>query len=78
MDDKSKAKLSPCVLKGTYCDIFNCRTTAKWFIGRMDGPLNLPMKLCDHHLQEIISTIPIDMLPIQEVEPKKPQKGNKK
>lgn len=53
------------VFKNPYkasCDVFSCFQPAKWFIGRRDGPYNLCLNLCDKCLNDIISTIPAEMI----------------
>jgi|BioPla2DNA2_1021312.scaffolds.fasta_scaffold14672_2 hypothetical protein len=65
--DRTKAQIFPCTMRGAFCDIFNCRTQAKWFIGRPDGPLvpDRAMKLCDKHIHEVIKSIPDELLPFE-------------
>ncbi len=62
---RNHAQVFPCTMRGAFCDIFNCRTQAKWFIGRPDGPCNpeRALKLCEEHLEQVIASIPREMLP---------------
>ncbi len=39
------------------CDIFSCYQPATHFIGRPDGPRNLPMNLCKRCYQSLVDSI---------------------
>lgn len=47
-------KIFPCTMRGVFCDIFNCRKQAGWFVGKPGGPIGGHMKLCDGHKEELV------------------------
>lgn len=55
--NKTKTQIFPCGMQGVYCDEYNCRERAVFFIGRPDSPINKRRKLCAHHKQELVDSI---------------------
>lgn len=60
--DKSKAQIFPQPYPSAPCDVYGCSNRAKWFIGRPDGPLNIPMRVCDECMRNIVASIPEEYL----------------
>lgn len=58
---KNHAQFFPCPYNA-FCDIYGCRNRAEYFIGRPDGPLNLPMKVCKSCAESIVKAISEDLL----------------
>lgn len=52
---KDKAQIFECPY-AIPCDTFNCYRTAKYFIGRPDGPLNLCIKLCEECAASVLQS----------------------
>lgn len=44
------------------CDTYNCRTMAKWFLGREDEPLQLKHKLCDSCAKHLVTNLPKELI----------------
>ena len=57
---KSRAQLFPCP-HYVFCDIFNCRGIAKWFVGRPDGPRQATFKLCDNCARDLVGLVPDEL-----------------
>lgn len=60
--DKSKAQIFPQPYPSAPCDVYGCSNRAKWFIGKPDGPLNIPMRVCDECMRNIVASIPEEYL----------------
>lgn len=44
-----------------FCEEYNCRNRASWFIGRPDGPRNLWKNICQECMENMIRTIPEEL-----------------
>lgn len=55
--ENNKPQIFPCTFNSVACTIFNCHNWASHFIGRPDGPLNLPIPLCDNCLNDVITSL---------------------
>ena len=55
--DKNKTQVFSCTIKGLYCDEFNCRGQAEYFIGNPSSPTHQHYKLCKKHKQELVNSI---------------------
>lgn len=53
----SRTQLFPCP-HYVFCDTFNCRNVAKWFVGRPDGPRQCTFKLCDDCARDLSTIVP--------------------
>lgn len=60
---KNEPQIFPQPYPSAACDIFNCRSRAKWFIGKPQpsSTWNLCLKLCDECAKKILSTIPEEL-----------------
>ena len=58
---QSRTQLFPCP-HHVYCDIFNCRQIAKWFIGRPDGPRQCTFKLCPDCAKSLSNLVPAELV----------------
>lgn len=58
---KSMTQLFPCP-HHVFCDIFNCRAVAKWFVGRPDGPLQCTFKLCPACAKSLVNMSPAELV----------------
>ena len=59
---KDKAQIFPQPYPSAPCDMYGCSNRAKWFIGRPDGPLSLPLRVCDECMRNIVASIPDEYL----------------
>lgn len=64
----SGVKIFECTMRGVFCDIFNCRKQAEWFIGKPGGPIGGHMKLCGDHKQELIDSLREGITEVAEVD----------
>jgi len=46
-----------------FCETYNCRNRAKWFIGNPQGPRNTWINLCDECLQSVYGSMPDSVKP---------------
>lgn len=60
---KNQAQIFPQPYPSAPCDMFNCTSRAKYFIGRPDGPMNILTRICEKDLTSIIKSIPDHLLP---------------
>jgi len=59
---KNKAQIFPQPYPSAPCDMYGCSNRAKWFIGRPDGPLSLPLRVCDECMRNIVASVPEEYL----------------
>lgn len=63
MPDKPKDK--PQIFSNPYtvsCDTFSCYKSARWSVGRPDGPLNICQNVCDECVKDIMRHLPAELL----------------
>lgn len=44
-----------------FCETYNCRNRAAWFIGRPDGPRSIWSNLCQECVENMIRTMPEEL-----------------
>lgn len=44
-----------------FCDNFNCRERAKWYIGRPDGPVSSTWKVCHSCAEHMLANLPAEL-----------------
>ncbi len=59
---KDKAQIYPQPFPNVYCETFTCTRPAVYIIGRPDAPLSLGHRLCRECLENVVRSIPEDML----------------
>lgn len=44
-----------------FCETYNCRNRAAWFVGRPDGPRSIWSNLCQECVENMIRTMPEEL-----------------
>ena len=63
MSNEQEPQIFPQPYPSAPCDIFNCRTRAKWFIGKQKptSTWNLCLRVCEDCIKKILAEIPEEL-----------------